>query len=250
MPGTIIPRLLVTKNEVLIYVDYNESYGNKQQVEIQSAYFAHTRLSIFTAYCYFPEVENKMISESVTIRSDLSDLSRAAAITSVLILIDYFREKHQHVLLKNNSILWNDGCSAQFQSQFVFKLLSSVDSFLRNTWCYNERCHGKRPVVDIGVALKNCVYRDVMSGESVIDTLKPFAEHADKADKDITSLYLLVEDVLIEPYDIEAFPRIKDTVQTHIIKRFFYKQNVPYLQVFKMATNKKPIFTQFYAEGA
>ena len=116
-------------------------------------------------------------------------------------------------------------------------------------WCYNERHHGKGPMDDIGRTFKNCVYRDVISRKCVIDTPKPFAEHADKAVKGITSLYLPAEDVLIEPDDIEVSPAIKDTLQIHMIKRFFDEQNVPYLPFFKMATEEKPFFTQFY-EGA
>ena len=50
--GTISPRPLVTKNEVLFHVDYSESYENKPQREIQSDYFGHTRFSIFAACCY------------------------------------------------------------------------------------------------------------------------------------------------------------------------------------------------------
>ena len=77
-----------------------------------------------------------------------------------------------------------------------------------------------------------------MSGKSVTDTPKPFVEHADKVVKDITPLYRPVENVFIEPDDIEASPRIKDTLQIHMIKRFFDEQNVPYLQFFKRDTNK------------
>ena len=102
----------------------------------------------------------------------------------------------------------------------------------------------------IGGTLKNCVYRDIMSGKCVIYTLKPFVEHAVKAVKGINSLCLPAEDVSIEPGDIKASPRIKDTFQIHMIKRFFDEQNVPYLQFFKMAANKKPFFTQFYREGS
>ena len=89
-----------------------------------------------------------------------------------------------------------------------------------------------------------------MFGKSVTDTPKSFAEHPDKAVKGITSLYLPAEDVLIEPDDIEASPRIKGTFQIHIIKRFFDEQNVRYLQFFKMATDEKAFFTQFYGEEA
>ena len=63
-------------------------------------------------------------------------------------------------------------------------------------------------------------------------------------------MYLPAEDVLIEPNDIEASLRIKDTLQIHMIKRFFDGQNVSYLQFFKMATDERPFFTKFYGEGA
>ena len=86
--------------------------------------------------------------------------------------------------------------------------------------------------------------------ECVIDTPKPFAEHAVKAVKSITSLYIPSEDVLMESDDIETSLRIKDTLQIHMIKWFFDEQNVPYLQFFKTATDGKPFFTKFYGKGA
>ena len=81
----------------------------------------------------------------------------------------------------------------------------------------------------IGGTLINCLYRDVMSGKSIIDTPYPFVEYVDKAVKGITSLYLSVEDILIAPDDIEASLRIKDTLQIPMIKWLPDKQNVPYL---------------------
>ena len=60
---------------------------DKQQREIQSACFGHNMFSIFTACCYISDAENKMICESVIITNELSDHSRAAAITRVLTVI-------------------------------------------------------------------------------------------------------------------------------------------------------------------
>ena len=139
MSGAVSPRSLVTKNEVPIH---------KQQREIQSSYYGHTRFSIFTACCYFRDAENNTICKSVTISSELSDYSRAAVITSVLTVIEHLREKHQYVPLKNNSIVWSGDCSAQFRSQFDFKLLSSVDTSLNITGCYNERHHCKGSMIN------------------------------------------------------------------------------------------------------
>ena len=132
----------LTKSEVLIHADYSESYENKQKREIRSVYFGQALFSIFTACC--------MICESVTI----TDYSRAAAMMSVLTVIGHLREKNQHLSLKINPIVWSDGCSPQFRSRFVFKLLSSTDSSLNITWCYNERHHGKGPMDGIGGTLR------------------------------------------------------------------------------------------------
>ena len=79
---------------------------------------------------------------------------------------------------------------------------------------------------------------------------KQFAEHTDNVEKGITSLYLPAQDVLIQPGDIEVFPRIKNTLQIHMIKRFFDEQNVSCLQFFKIVIEEKPFFIQFYGEGA
>ena len=230
-------------------MDYSKSNENKQQREIQNAYFGHTTLSIFTACCYLRGAENKIICESVTINNELSHHSRAAAIMSALTVITHLREKLQRLPLKINPIVWSAGCSAQFRSQFAFKLLSSIDSSKNITWFYNEKKHGKGLIEGTGRPSKNCVYRNVMSGKCVTDTPKQFAEYANKAVKGITSLYLPEEDVLIEPDDIKASPRIKDTLQIQMIKRFFDEQNVPYLPFSKMATDEKPFFTQFHGEG-
>ena len=102
----------------------------------------------------------------------------------------------------------------------------------------------------IGRTIKNCVYRDVMSGKCVIDTPKEFAEHAEKVVKGITSLYLPAEDVLVEPDDIEVSPRIHETLQVHMVKRRFDQRNFHYLEFYRIATDTRPFFTQFYEEGA
>ena len=72
--------------------------------------------------------------------------------------------------------------------------------FLTFRGVYNEIHHGKEPMGGIGGTLKKCVYRDVMSGKCVIDTPRPIADHADKAVKGITSLYIPAVNVLIERY--------------------------------------------------
>ena len=40
------------EDEILLHVDFAESYQNTQQNEIQSSYFGHNIFSICTAWCY------------------------------------------------------------------------------------------------------------------------------------------------------------------------------------------------------
>ena len=53
------------QNDLLIHVDYRENYNNKQQWEIQSAYFGRASFSIFTAYCFFKDKSNAINKEAL-----------------------------------------------------------------------------------------------------------------------------------------------------------------------------------------
>ena len=88
------------RNNTFVQCDYSEGYESKQQHEIQSAYFSHTPFSIFTACCYLRDSEDNLISESITITSELPDPSRASAVTSVSKVIETLREKHQYLPLR------------------------------------------------------------------------------------------------------------------------------------------------------
>ena len=62
-------------------------------------------------------------------------------------------------------IVWSDGCSAQFSSRSVFRLLTE-DLFdgVELTWNYNEKSHGKGPMEGVGGTVKNIIFRKVKSG--------------------------------------------------------------------------------------
>ena len=157
--------------------------------------------------CCLHDAENKIICESVKISSWLLDLSIAAVITSLVTVIDHLKEKHQPVPLKNNSIVSSDGCSAQFRSQFVFKLLSSIDSSMNITWYYNERHHGKGLMDGIGGTLKNYLNRAWCNvWEKRNWHTKTICGTCRQSIKSITALYLPAEDVLIDP-TISKLPR-------------------------------------------
>ena len=69
------------ENEVLVHVDYSKSYSDKDQQEIQSAYFGHNTLSIFTACYCFRGGDGEIVSKNITVTSNATDHSRIAADT-------------------------------------------------------------------------------------------------------------------------------------------------------------------------
>ena len=75
--------------------------------------------SIFTSCCYLRDSEDNLISESITITS---------LITCVSKVIENVREKHQYLPLRINVFACSDECTAQVQSIYVFTLLSTFDS--------------------------------------------------------------------------------------------------------------------------
>ena len=105
-------------------VDHSETYNNKQQWEIQSAYFGHASFSIFTAHCYFKDESNAISKEAITVTSETFDHSRSASVSCLQKVIHFAREKNTDLPLKLNIIVWTDGCSAQFFSRYVLFLLS------------------------------------------------------------------------------------------------------------------------------
>ena len=52
-------------------------------------------------------------------------------------------------------------------------------------------------------AIKNKVYRDVMSNKFMIKNAKDFAEYASKTISGITSIYMSIYELLTEPDNIE-----------------------------------------------
>ena len=65
-------------------IDYSKNYVNKEQEEIQSAYFVHEAFSIFTVCCCFCLANGDLINENLAVISEASNHSRIAANTCVV----------------------------------------------------------------------------------------------------------------------------------------------------------------------
>ena len=228
---------------MLMHVDYSENYVNVQQGEIQSAYFGHSAFSIFTACCYIRGEDGKLANENVTVVSEASDHSRIAAFTCVNKVLNFMREKYD---LPSGIILhvWSDGCSAQFRSWFVFRLLCDMYRSIKLRLYYNERHHEKGPMDGVGGTLKNLVYGDVMSSKCYIRN----TNYANKIVNGITSVYLPEGEQLTKPEDIDNSPKILETLSIHKLVRGFNENAVCFIKFFKLANKDKPFYTQYYRE--
>ena len=127
------------ENEVILLVDYSESYNNTQQDEIQSAYFGNSTFSINTVCGYILNNGRELSKRSVAVVDKSSDHSRIAALTCLNVVL---KEIEKETKVKK-LIVWSDGCAFQFMSRFVFKLLSSYRPELLLEWNYNEAHNGR-----------------------------------------------------------------------------------------------------------
>ena len=98
----------------------------------------------------------------------------------------------------------------------------------------------------IGGTIKNKVYRDVMFNKCLIKNAKDFAEYANKTNSGITSIYMLIYELLTEPDNMENSPKTLETLPIHKVTRSFNEDNIRFIDFFRVANDDDPFFTQFY----
>ena len=85
----------------------------KQQIAVLKRYL-FTKL---TQACAYNEVKD-----------NLKQNNRSASVSRLQNVFHFIRERHTHLPLKLNIIVWSNGCAAQFLFRYIFFLLSkSVD---------------------------------------------------------------------------------------------------------------------------
>jgi len=228
--------------EVLIHVDYSESYSNAQQDEIQSAYFGQQNFSIFTSCSYYRD-HGELKNVPMSIISESNDHSRIAAFSCVTTIVNEMKRLIGSI---ERVIMWSDGCASQFRSKFVFALLTHFEKGINLEWHYNEAHHGKGPMDGVGGTIKRVIYGLVKSRKIVINSAEEFAAEASKAVPSITSVYLSQDDEIIEPSYVKNAPAIKGTLDIHCVKRGYNQENVCFLEFFRLSDDGEPFFLQYY----
>ena len=235
--------------QILVHVDYAESYKNQQQNEIQSTYLGNSTFSIFTACCYTKLLDNGGLKiDSIVVVNESKEHNRAVALTCLEKVLE--KAEEINVAKYDKIIVQSDGCSAQFHSRFVFRLLTQ-DFFdgVELTWNFNEKSHGKGLMDGVGGTVKNIIFRKVKSGFVMIDSPFEFHQAIQKIVPLIKSVYLPDTDVLNEHENIEQeSKKIPGTRKVHHVERFEVK-GVNGLKFFYLAEDEQPFYTQWYSNA-
>ena len=113
-------------------------------------------------------------------------------------------------------------------------------------WFYNERHHGKGPMDGVGGTANNVVFRDAMPGKCRINSPKELADYGDKRTEFVITVYLPECELFVEPNEVAKAPKIPQTLQVHKVIRHMSANGILYLQLFCLASDEKPFFTQCY----
>ena len=235
--------------QILVHVDYAESYKNSQQNEIQSAYFGNSTFSIFTACCYTKSLDNGGLKkDSIVVVNDSKEHNRAAALTCLKKVVE--KAEEINVAKYDKIIVWSSRCSSQFCSRFVFYLLTEdlLDG-VELTWNCNQKIHGKGPMDGVEGTVKNIIFRKVKSGFVTIDSPFEFHQVILKFVPSIKSVHLSDTDVMNEPENIEQESKnIPETLNVYQAERLEVK-GVYGLKIFYQTEDEQPFYTQWYSNG-
>ena len=182
---------VIGTSSAVIQVDFAENYKNRQQNEVQSAYFGQESFSLYTVVAWY-EADGKVCSKSFCFVTDETEHSKFVAYTFNQLLIAELR-----ILAPNLKTIhfWSDGCAGQFKSKYCFQLLTTYPLDLNVTWNYFASHHGKGPVDGVGGTIKSTVFSDVRAGKVVVNSAKEFATYADSRVISISTAFIPKEDI-------------------------------------------------------
>ena len=202
--------LIITglKKILKLHVNYSEYYKDKEQDEIQSAYFRHNSFSIFMACYYTRWVDVTLLNQDqdFTVTSEATNHSRIAAFPSINLIIDSLQKFYSQFNNYPVFYIWSDGCASRFWSRFVFALMTHFNPDYIIQWYYNRPQHGKGLwITGGGGTVKSITFQHA----------KLMAVRfcwAYEQNNGISGLYLAEKEVQAEPQDIKASPKLLRTL--------------------------------------
>ena len=113
---------------------------------------------------------------------------------------------------------------------------------------YNERHHGKCPMVGVGGTVKNMIFQHVKSKKCFINVVKDFAEYANKIINGISCLYLTENEIMAEPQDFVT--KIPGALKVHKVLRTYNEDNVCKMKFYELAEETDSFHIQWYRKGS
>ena len=112
-----------SENDLMLHVEFAESYKNDQQDAMQSAYFGNQCFRIFTECCYAKSPNNNDVrNDNVIVVTENSDHDRVASMSCLQKVV--LKIEHMHEKTYENVYFWSDGMGSQFRSHYIFKIIS------------------------------------------------------------------------------------------------------------------------------
>ena len=163
----------LSKNELMMIMDFSENYKCTFQNEIQSAYFDQNLVTIHPIMCYY---RKDLKGEEYLYKHSIIGISTDLKHDSTLVkqfeekAFDRVREFTDINIVKE----WTDGCAAQYKSKVAFAYLSQTTHSVSRD--FFETSHGKNVCDGLGAIVKNSCHRAMLTGK-VIGTANSVFNH-------------------------------------------------------------------------
>ncbi|KAJ2937733.1 hypothetical protein O0L34_g19126 [Tuta absoluta] len=162
------------KNTRILQIDFSMSYSCEYQNEIQSALWARSSVTLFTAAVFFQDNCCSFI-----IYSDCQHKDKDTVFVFVNHLYDEIMTNSEESSI--NEVIWSDGPASEFKNKFMVKLTNLLSAKFKKpfTWRYTATSHGKGVIDGIGGNVKRLVKQKSMAqGGVVVQSAQDFANLA------------------------------------------------------------------------
>lgn len=156
-----------SSSSIVIQTDFAENFNCINQDEIQSAYWGHRQVSLFTCCIWTGEDKPKSI---IIVSDDLNHSKEAIAVFFITIL-----KKIQDNI--DSLSFWSDGPASQYKNRFMFAFLPHLQkkfNIQRIKYNFFATGHGKGPVDGLGGSTKRMVAESIKRRSHVVQNADQF----------------------------------------------------------------------------
>ncbi|CAH0560627.1 unnamed protein product [Brassicogethes aeneus] len=162
-----------TETEIVLQIDFAENFAILNQDEIQSAYWSHGQVTLFTGCAWASQGQEK---HSYVIMSDELTHNKYSVWLFIKKIIDDLKSRYGNLKKVN---ICSDGCAAQFKNRFTLSTLcfSVLDWGIEINWSFFASGHGKGVVDGIGAIAKRTLWSAIMTRKAVIKNSRDCYEY-------------------------------------------------------------------------